>query len=143
MADPLSIAAGVTSVLTAAAHISSVLVNFVTSTRNAPSAARTVLSEVSDISGTLSQLQSFLLGNKISGRSRRELLQVDEIIKITGGCVLTFSEFRKLLDSLKTDNLGVLDCARWARKEKAISTLVQRLQNHKGSLSLVLNVLIR
>lgn len=141
MADPISLAAGVVGILTAAAQISSLLIDFTRSSKDAPQTARAVLTEVDDISSTLSHLQSFLLGNEYSDRSRTQLLQVDQVVTIISGCVLTFSELEKLLDGLKAEGMGILDRVHWARKEKAISNLVQRLQNHKGSLSLILHVL--
>lgn len=141
MADPLSLAAGVVGVLTAAAQISSLLIRFTQSSKDAPQTARTVLTEVNDISGILSHLQSFLLGDESPDRSRTQLLQVDQVITIMSGCVLTFSELEQLLDGFQKEGMGLLDRAKWAKKEKAIGNLIQRLQNHKGSLSLILNVL--
>ncbi|KAL8847466.1 MAG: hypothetical protein Q9221_007492 [Calogaya cf. arnoldii] len=141
MADPLSIAAGVIGILTAAAQVSSLLIDFTKNSKDAPQTARTVLTEVNEISGTLSHLQSFLLGNETLDRSRTQLLQVDQVITVVSGCVLTFSELEKLFDTLKTDDMGIRDCVRWAKKEKTIGGLVQRLQNHKASLSLVLHIL--
>ena len=141
MSDPLSIAAGVVGILTAAAQISSLLIHFTKTSRNAPDQARTIITEVNDVSGILSHLQSFLLGNEFHDRSRTSLLKVDHVVTIVGGCVLTFSELERLLDQLKVDGMGVLDCMTWARKEQSILGLVQRLQNHKASLTLMLNIL--
>lgn len=141
MSDPLSVAAGVTGVVTAAAQISSLLIKFTKSTIGAPLQVKVVLAEVSDIGGILSHLQSFLLGLDAADRSRTALLKVEKVVTIVSGCVLTFSELEKLLDQLKTEDLGLLDSLKWARKESAIVGLVQRLQNHKASLSLVLDIL--
>ena len=141
MADPLSIAAGVIGVVTAAVQITSLLTKFTKSTIAAPQQAQVVLTEVSDIGGILSHLQSFLLGLDSPDRSRTALLKVEKVVTIVSGCVLTFSELEMLLDELKTENLDVLHCLKWSRKESAIVGLIQRLQNHKASLSLVLNIL--
>lgn len=141
MSDPLSIAAGVVGVLTAAAQMSLILTKFTKSTIAAPQQARVVLNEVSDIGGILSHLQSYLLGLGSPSRSRTSLLKAEKVVTIVSSCVLTFSELEKLLDALKTEDLEALDCLKWARKESAIMGLIQRLQNHKASLSLVLNIL--
>lgn len=141
MPDPLSIAAGIIGVVTAAAQISSLLIRFTRSTIAAPQQAKVVLTEVSDISGILSHLQSYLLGLDVPNRSRTSLLKVEKVVTIVSGCVLTFSELEKLLDELQTEDLDVLDCLKWVRKESAVKGLIQRLQNHKLSLSLVLNIL--
>lgn len=141
MSDPLSIAAGVVGILTAAAQISTLLINFTKATKNAPPRARHVITEVNEISGTLSHLQSFLLGNEYSDISRTSLLKADHIVTILSGCVMTFSELEKLLDALETKDMRILDSMKWARKEKDITALIQRLQNHKTSLSLMLDIL--
>lgn len=141
MADPLSIAAGVVGVVTAAAHISIILTKFTYSAVLAPKQAHSVLLEVSDISGILSHLQSFLLGPDAPNRSRTSLLKVEKVVAVVSGCVLTFSELEKLLDEMKMGDLDILDRFKWARKESAIVDLIRRLQNHKASLSLVLNIL--
>ncbi|KAI4255859.1 MAG: hypothetical protein L6R42_006533 [Xanthoria sp. 1 TBL-2021] len=146
MAEALSLAAGVIGVLTAAGQISSLLLQFTKSSKDAPQIACAVLSEVDDIRGVLLHLQSFLLSDESSDQSRTQLLQVDQVVAIMTGCVNTFSELEQLLDRLtvtgwEAKGMNILDRAKWARKEKAISNLMQRLQNHKASLSLILNVL--
>ncbi|KAI4104966.1 MAG: hypothetical protein LQ339_003583 [Xanthoria mediterranea] len=141
MADPLSIAAGVIGILVAAAHISSLLFEFTSTSKDVPQSARAVLTEVNDIKSTLEHLGSFLSGNECSDKSRTELLQVHQVVTIMSGCVLTFSELERVLDGLKAEGMVLFDRARWARKEKVIGNLVQRLQNHKASLSLILHVL--
>ena len=93
------------------------------------------------MSGILSHLQSFLLGNELSDASRTSLLKLDQVMTILSGCVLTFSELERILDEMKIEDMVMVDCMKWARKETAIKGLIQRLQNHKASLSLILNVL--
>lgn len=141
MSDPLSIAAGVIGVLTAAAQISTLLIRFTSASRNAPAQARHVLTEFGDISGILSHLQSFLFGTQSINRSSAALLRVDHTVTILSGCVMTFSELEKFMDGLETGDLGVYDCMKWAQKEKEMGAILQRLQSHKASLSLMLNIL--
>lgn len=141
MSDPLSIAAGVVGVITAAAQISLLLTKFTKSTIAAPRQARVVITEVSDINVILSQLQSYLLGLESPNSSRTSLLKVEKVVTVVSGCVLTFSELERLLDELKTEGMDVLDSLKWARKETAILGLIQRLQYHKASLSLIFNIL--
>ena len=141
MSDPLSIASGVVGIITAAGHISFILTQFTKRTIAAPHQAKIMLSEVDDISGILSQLQSFLLGQESPDRSRAALLRVQHAVAIVSSCVLTFSELEKLLDDFKTGKWDILDRLIWAKRETAIVDLIQRLQNHKASLSLVLNIL--
>ena len=141
MTDPLSIAAGVVGILSAASQLSSLLIKFTKSVKEAPQQARIIIAELSDTTGILSHLQSFLLGYEFTDRSRTSLLKVDQVVTIVSGCVLTFSELEKLLDDMKVEGMFMLDCMKWARKESDIARLIQRLQNHKASLSLMLNIL--
>ena len=146
MADPLSVATGVIGILTAAAQITTVLVNFTKNARNASQQASVVLIEVTDTSGILSHLQSFLVGTKKFDRSRTSLLQVDQVIAIVTGCVVTFSELEQLLEDLKVDgastsSMKTLSRLKWSKNESVIQNLIQRLQTHKASLSLMLAIL--
>ena len=134
-------AAGIVGIVTAVAHVSALLTRFTKSTIAAPKHAQLLLTEVSDVGEILSQLQPFLLGFDSPKRSRASLLKVDKVVVIVSGCVLTFSELEKVLDEMKTEDLDLLDRLKWARKESVVVDLVQRLQNHKASLSLVLNIL--
>ena len=141
MCDPLSIAAGVIGVTTAAANISSLLIKFIKQSHDAPRQAHRVLTEVSDMGIILSSLQSFLLGKETIDKSRTSLIRVNQAVVIVTGCVSTVSELQKLISSLKSDPTGILDRVKWARNESAISALIQRIQTHKASLSLILAIL--
>ena len=140
MSDPLFVAAGVIGIMTAAAQISSLLINFTTQSKDAPRQAAIVLTEVTETRSILFHLQSFLLGTEPADQSRTSILQVDHVVAIVTGCVATFSELEEMLDSLKTKGMDILDRIKWARKQSAIMAIVMRLQTHKASLSLMLNI---
>ena len=140
MADPLTVATGVVGIVMAAAKLSLLLTEFTKNTNAAPQQAKAVLTEVRDIGEILEQLQPFL-GTAPPDRSRSSLLKVDKVVTIVSGCVLTFSELEKLLDEMKTEDLNILDRFKWVRKKSTIGGLIQRLQNHKASLSLVFDIL--
>ena len=103
--------------------------------------AKTVIIEVNDLSTILSQLQCFILGREQCEQTRAALLRLDQLVTIVSSCVLTFSEFRALLDAMKTDDMHVLDKLKWVRRQDEIKSLTQRLNTHKTSLSLVLDIL--
>ena len=138
MSDPLSIAAGAVGLLTAATQISLLLMKLIKESRCAPNQARTVLTEVNDTANILSQLQFFLLGVDTSDKSRASLIQVEQVVVTLTGCVLTFSELEVLLNELKSGSMNMVDRFKWAKKASAINRVVQRLQIHKLSLSLML-----
>lgn len=135
MSDPLSIAAGVVGVLTSAAQISILLIRFTNASRNGPAQARHFLTEVGDISGILSHLQSFLLGTQSVNRPRTSLLRGDHTIAILSGCVMTFSELEKILDGLETGDFGVYDCMKRAQKGNEMGAILQRLESQSVTIS--------
>ena len=141
MADPLSITAGVVAILSAAAQISSLVIDFSRTVESAPSQAQVVITEVNDISGILPQLRSFLTGNVSIERSRAAILQVDQVVSIVSSCLLTFSELERLIDGFRGGRVGAINRLHWARNESKIQDLVQRMQTHKASLSLILTIL--
>lgn len=141
MSDPLSVAAGVVGIITAAAHISSMLTKFTKNIKDAPEQAHVILTDVTDTSRILSHLQVFVLDTGSVSQSRTCLLQIESVVAIVTGCVATFSELQRLLESIRTDEMTVLDRLKWTRDESSIRALGTRLQTHKVSLSLMLGVL--
>ena len=141
MADPLSVAAGLAGVVTAAAQISTLLIKFTKKVKDAPKEAHTILNEVTDTSRILSRLQSFVLDTQSSSQSKACFLHVESVIAIVTGCVATFSELQKLLNGLESDEMTVVDRIKWSKDEPSITALGSRLQTHKASLSLMLEIL--
>ncbi|RYP12871.1 hypothetical protein DL767_011096 [Monosporascus sp. MG133] len=76
---------------------------------------------------------------------RRQHVLLEHLATAVTGCVLAKDELETLVDDLGlaySDNgvTGVFDRAKWIRKEDEIRTLLQRLQNHKSSLNLILTI---
>lgn len=141
MPEPLTIAAAIVGMAMAADRISSLLGGFTKRVIAAHQQAEIILSEVNDFRQILSQLEPIFRGKETPDRSRASLLRVEEMIIIISNSVLTFSELDQLLDSFRTENFDILDRLRWVRREAAIMDLTQRLQHHKGLLSLVPDIL--
>jgi hypothetical protein len=140
--DPISVAASVVGLLTAAAKISSTMQELVSSVTHASSLSRRVQHEVRDVTAVVAQLQPFVLGSVLPEPSRESMIDVNQVLMILTGTVCTFSELEKEVDGLMSDEgMGVLDRARWAWKEPTVIQLCQRLQDHKSSLSLMLTIL--
>ena len=139
--DPLSIAASFIGIATAAGQVSRLLRAFLESTKQASSTASSVLAEVTGISACLHQLQDFLLGHDDTGRSRRSLILIEQVIVVFTDCVTVFSELERLLEGLTTkEHMRVIDRVKWARKEATVSRILTRLQASKGSLNLMLTI---
>ena len=140
--DPLSAAASVIGLLGAAAKVSEVLLKFIGNVKGAPKLAQSVLMEISDVSACLSQLQRYLQGALATSSSHEELLMVEQLVVTLSNCVLVFSEFEEMVDSLKpAERMQPWRLAQWLLKEQAISALMVRLQQSKLSLNLMLTTL--
>ncbi|TLD26935.1 hypothetical protein PspLS_05195 [Pyricularia sp. CBS 133598] len=142
MADPLSVAASVVGLITAAAQVSQVLTEVISKARSAPDECHKARNNVNDISGILGQLQLFLNGVSRAPRSRTSLIMVDHVVVTLAACVTTFSELDALAASLQSDvEMSMLDRLRWVSKEKQINNVLVRLESHKSSLTLMLTIL--
>ena len=145
MADPLSITAGIIGITTAAIQVVKVLADFVNRTKDAPRQATIVLREVSDIYVILTQLQPFVLSLETSQRPQNCVILAGSVTVILTSCVSTFSELEDLISQLNTkrppEKFGLRDRSKWAFKQSSAVAIISRLQAHKLSLSLILNVL--
>ena len=140
--DPLSVAASVAGLLGAAGKITTVLYGLVTKIKDAPSLTRTVVTEVSDITAALGQLQAYVLGTASANPACSNLILLEQVLATLSGCVATYSELEAAVDSLNINaDMGIFDRAMWTLKEPGLVAVVQRLQNHKSSLTLMLTIL--
>ncbi|KAF5639683.1 camk camkl kin4 kinase [Fusarium sp. NRRL 52700] len=140
--DPLSVSASVVGLLGAGAQITSCLWTFATSTRDAPQLARHLVFEVADITAALGSLQAYVCGQAQAPSERGALILLEHVLTTLTGCVTTFSDLQSLMDQLNlSPDMGTIDKMKWARQESNIAAIVQRLQNHKSSLTLMLAVL--
>jgi hypothetical protein len=139
--DPLSVMASVVGLMTAASNVSSVLLAVKSSMKDAPQMVNHVLSEVKEVEISLSAIQKFLMGITSAPRRRIALIQLDQLIATLTEAVLTFSELEAMVTPLVSkSNAPTLERLRWALKEDKVSSIMQRLQRHKSSLSLMLNI---
>lgn len=142
MGEPLSVAASIVGLLTAAAKASQVIADVVKRAGNAPGACERLKSQIDDFRGILSHLQLYVCGASKPHRSRRSLIMIDQIVTTLVACVQTFSELDNFVKVLDTDEKsGVLDRLRWISKEEELSKIVSQLQMHKASLILMLTIL--
>ncbi|KAH7268879.1 Rho GTPase activation protein [Fusarium solani] len=142
MADPLSTAASVVGLLTAAAQISKILANVIDKARHAPKECSRIKSEVDDIRNVLVTLQLYIVGTRRAARSRTSLIMVEQVVATLAACVTTFSELDAFATALQNDaDMKILDRLRWASKDKDIKAVLVRLESHKSSLTLMLTIL--
>lgn len=144
--DPLSIAASVAGLIAAGGKLAAILTQ-ICRLSDAPPLCKAVLTEVCDTAMALRQVQNFLNGQLYVPSERREYVLLEHVATALTGCVMTKDELETLLDGMGliyagngTSIRGVFDRVKWVRKEQDIQRLVQRLQNHKASLNLILTI---
>ncbi|KAF5558561.1 nicotinamide mononucleotide permease [Fusarium mexicanum] len=136
------VSASVVGLLGAGAKITSCLWTFATNARDAPQLARHLVFEVADITAALGSLQAYVCGQAQAPGERGALILLEHVLTTLTGCVTTFSDLQSLMDQLNlSPDMGTIDKMKWARQESNIAGIVQRLQNHKSSLTLMLTVL--
>ncbi|KAI1307103.1 hypothetical protein F5Y03DRAFT_383875 [Xylaria venustula] len=140
--DPLSVAASVVGLLAAGGQVTSVLFAVINKCKDSPSLAQSILFEVADISAALGQLQGFLSDRTKANVERGNLILLDQLLTTLTGCVTTYSDIQFILTSLNiSEDMGTFDRIKWMRQEDRLNTLVQRLQSHKSSLTLMLTII--
>ncbi|KAI1278225.1 hypothetical protein F5Y07DRAFT_361115 [Xylaria sp. FL0933] len=139
--DPLSVAASVVGLLAAGGKVTSLLFTVITKCKDSPSLARSILFEVADISAALGQLQDFLIDRTKATPERGNLILLDQLLTTLTGCVTTYSDIQFILTGMNiSEDMGAFDRIKWMRHEDRLNTLVQRLQSHKSSLTLMLTI---
>ena len=142
--DPLSVASSVAGLLGAGGKLAAIL-TLISRLSDAPPLCKAVLTEVCDTAAALRQVQNFLNNQLHVPSERREHVLLEHVATALTGCVITKDELESLLDGMGlvyavSDITGVFDRVKWIRKEQDIQRLVQRLQNHKASLNLILTI---
>ncbi|KPM44874.1 hypothetical protein AK830_g1594 [Neonectria ditissima] len=140
--DPLSVAASVVGLLAAGGKVTALLFAIITSCKDSPDLARSIMWEVADISAALGHLQDFVGGRKAATSERGSLILLDQLLTTLTGCVTTYSDLQSMLKGLSiSEDTGTFDRIKWMRQEGKLSSLVQRLQNHKSCLTLMLTII--
>ena len=140
--EPISLVASIAGILTAAGHVTTMVHDFVSRQRGAPTAAQRILTEVQDLRLCLGQLWPFLQEAQGTSRSRRAAISVETVVVISTSCVVTLSELERLLDSFHLDQpMSQSLRLRWARAERSIESLLSRLRQSSSSLNLMLVIL--
>ncbi|KAF9775173.1 hypothetical protein IL306_006747, partial [Fusarium sp. DS 682] len=137
MADPLSVTASVVGILAATGKVLSVLGQIV----DAPQSIADMQSEIDDIRIIFSNLQSFLDRSQQLNPGRLALIQLGDLVAILTRTVIAFSELEILVRPLCTgERMYPWRRVNWRWQEAAALRLVNQLQRHKTSLSLLLQI---
>ncbi|KAK0616862.1 hypothetical protein B0T14DRAFT_589145 [Immersiella caudata] len=140
--DPLSVTASVAGILAAAAKVA----GLIGQVKDAPESVKAILSEVTHIQVVIGALQSFVNRSRRVDTERAALIQVENVVTVLTQTVLVFSELETLVTSVSAlASEGRLSRLRsrvtWSWQQSAAVRLVGQLQQHKTSLSLLLQIM--
>ncbi|CZR54148.1 uncharacterized protein PAC_04031 [Phialocephala subalpina] len=140
--DPLSIAASIVGLVTAAKHISGVCGKLIGSRKNGLEEINSVMNVVDTLRSVLLQVRVLVLDQGAIDASRGAMILVDEVITTLSACVLTLSDLDGCVKGMESEQrLGLLDTIRWSSRASELCGFLQKLEAHKSSLSLMLSIL--
>ena len=139
--DPLSVTASVAGILKAAVEV----VNIIGTLKDAPQSAQSIMIEVTHIKIIVSALQKFIGRSARLDAQRAALIQLEDVVAILTQTVLVFSELEVIMKSLSSTGgvgpSGLRGRVVWTWQQTAALRLASQLQQHKTSLSLVLQIM--
>ncbi|KAK3312912.1 hypothetical protein B0H66DRAFT_569177 [Apodospora peruviana] len=137
--DPLSIAASVVGLLTAAAKIGTVL-ETLSAAKDCPTTIQDARAEVRHTELALTSLQQYLHHLDLLDPQRAGLIQVDELRITLGDAMLVFAEFESYLGLLSSMTRAQVSIT-WTRHAKKIDEYRAKIQRYSSSLNLMLSIL--
>lgn len=137
----LETAAAIIGILAAAGKVAETLGPIVTAFGDVTKNIAAVVSEVNHSRVILLALSRYLDDLTTSPHIRKELIQVDQLITTLTDGVLLFSELEALILNFVGPGLGFPSRVQWAWNDGKFASLVTRMQNFKGSITVMLNIL--
>lgn len=140
--DPLSLAAFIVGLLAGGVKITAFLHTLASNAQGAPQLAQSLIIEISGIEAAASSLQEYTSGRAQISTERGSLILVEHVLTTLTGCVTTYSELQTIINGMNIGpNMSIIDRLKWAAHESKLAAVVQKLQNHKSSLTLMLSIL--
>ncbi len=104
-----------------------------------------MLTEVTDTTATLQLIQNLINGGLSIPTEGQQHVALEHLTISLAGCVSTKDELETVCDGLglvytESGITGLFNRLKWSRQEQKINALIQRLQNHKSSLNLILTI---
>jgi hypothetical protein len=144
--DPLSVSASIAGILTAAGTVILILSKIT----DAPQSVQDIHTEVVHIELVFKALQRFLDTTTRIASERAALISFEDVIVILTQTVLVFSELETLIRSFASQSnregpvssrLSAWRRITWVFQQPAALRLVNQLQRHKASLTLILQII--
>jgi len=140
--DPIDVATSLVGLLGSAGKVMALLVTVKKSIDEAPQLMDQMISQVRELEISLSAVQSFLRGIMSAPRGRLSMIRVEQLVALLTEAVLTFSELEALVTSIAKEKgrLPIMSQLTTLWKEDVVASILLRLERHKSSLSLMLNI---
>ena len=139
--DPINVMTSLVGLLGSAGKVVVILLAVKRSISEAPQLMDQMLAQVKELEISFSAVQSFLLGIRSAPKTRISMIRVEQIVATLTEAVLTFSELEALITSISEDDgmpLKTRLIFHW--KQDIVASIMVRLERHKSSLSLMLNI---
>jgi cell division control protein 24 len=137
--DPLSVAASVVGLLSAAGQVYTLLEQ-ISSAQQCPVTIQDARTEVKQAELALRSMQRYLQRLDLLNPQRAALIQVDELRVTLADAMLSFADFESLLQLLSgLTRIHVM--ITWSRYSKRIEEHLAKVQRYKSSLILMLGIL--
>ncbi|KAK0642868.1 hypothetical protein B0T16DRAFT_173650 [Cercophora newfieldiana] len=142
--DPFSIATGVFGLLGTAATVIKFLDTVKSTIEDVPRSIGWALAEVNDVHSAIARLHSLFEHIDSVPNASRRLVAVQDAAVAVSELISSFDHLIDLLKPFGATNLELLkawDKMKWVLKQDDVAKAVMRIQTHKGSLTLMLNIL--
>jgi hypothetical protein len=139
--DSINVMTSLAGLLGSAGKVVVLMLAVKKSISEAPQLMDQMLAQVKELEISFSAVQSFLLGIRSAQKTRISMIRVEQIVATLTEAVLTFSELEALITSISEDDgvpLKTRLMFHW--KQDIVASIMVRLERHKSSLSLLLNI---
>lgn len=139
MADPLSLAASITDIVTIGLHITHIVTQFIVDTRSAPKSIRSLGAELESLCDVLQKVRDLAQGSALDSPALQSPLLVQILDGVKGG----FEDLQEILDDHAfTPKDGLLQ-KRWKQvrlvfRESEVADLRRSIEAYKSALLLTL-----
>lgn len=142
MADPLSIAASVAGLLSLSGSLYNRISTFTDRVQYASQSAFALRLSVSEVRLALTSVSGLIESFINISPERRAMVQLDDLIMCLTQLVLVFDELERLVGTWPEDiQLSLWQRWRFSGQDEKMMRLSLRIQQHKTSIGLILNVL--
>ncbi|KAM0347433.1 hypothetical protein ACHAPU_004954 [Fusarium lateritium] len=142
--DPLSIASGVAGLLSVSAAVIKILDTIKTSIENCPRTVMWAHAEAREINWAIKRLKDMIDDPDSASKTARmsvgihdATVTISELVTTCDGLVNTLKPF----DTDDSKSLSRWDKLKWIRVQDDVVKYIRQLQVHKGSMTLILNIL--